>query len=282
VISQKATPSGGPSMLQHDAGISRLGRRHRWWSAAQQRARTLAVQAVFVGVVVLLWWYYSREGRVSPILLPKVEKVWDIFPDIVTQERTYDALWLTLREILGAAAVSAGIGLTVGMCAGRTRYGTRLVEPLLVWMQTIPIILLYPVCVLIFGLGVESKIAFAGIYGLFPVALNTTRGLNTVDQRYCQAAASMGASRWQLLWRVQLPAARPMILSGLRLGAALNLTGVLAGEILASIGGLGFLISQAAATFQIAELYAYIIIALVLVLCFNAVVTRAEERQVVK
>lgn len=272
----------GRSSLAQDRGISHLDRRQRWRAAAGQRARTLAVQSVFVAVVVLLWWYYSRDGRVSPILLPKVERVWEIFPDIVSQQRTYDALWLTLREIFGAFAVSAGVGLTVGVLAGRTGYGTRLVEPLLVWMQTIPIILLYPVCVLIFGLGVESKIAFAGIYGLFPVALNTARGLDTVDLRYRQAAASMGASRWQLMWRVQLPAARPMIISGLRLGAALNLTGVLAGEILASIGGLGFLISQAAATFQIAQLYAYIIIALVLVLCFNAVVTRAEERQVVK
>lgn len=240
------------------------------------------MQAALIAVVGVLWWYYSREGRVSPILLPPIEDVWDIFPDIATAERTLDALALTLREILGAFLFSAGVGLGIGLIAGRTHYGTRLIEPLLIWMQTVPIILLYPVCVLIFGLGPESKIVFAGIYGLFPVALSAARGLDTVDLRYRQAAAAMGASRRQLLWRVQLPAARPMILSGLRLGAALNLTGVLAGEILASLGGLGFLISQAAATFQIAALYAYIIIALVLVLSFNALVTRAEERQLVK
>lgn len=277
VIAKKATSPLGP-----DPALTRLSRRQRWGETARQRGRTLAIQASLVAALAALWWYYSRDGRVSVILLPPIERVWDIFPEIITAERTWDALLLTFREILAAFAFSAGAGLAIGLAAGRTHYGTRLVEPLLVWTQTIPIILLYPVCVLIFGLGAASKIAFAGIYGFFPVALSVARGLDTVDQRYREAAAAMGASRWQLLWRVQLPAAGPMILSGLRLGAALNLIGVLAGEILASIGGLGFLISQSAATFQIADVYAYIIVALILVLSFNAVVTRAEERHVVK
>lgn len=259
-------------MTRLDHFLSTLGR----------RIQTLVAQLVLVGLVALVWWYYSREGRVSPILLPKIEAVWEIFPDVVTSQRTRSALWLTLQGIVGAFIVSAGLGLAIGAAAGRTSYGTRLIEPLLVWMQTIPIILFYPVSVLIFGLGVSSKIAFAGVYGLFPVALSTARGLNNVELRYRQAAASMGATRLQLLWRVQLPAARPMILSGLRLGAALNLIGVLAGEILASVGGLGFQIAQSAALFEIRDLYAYIIIALILVLVFNAVVTRAEDREVSK
>jgi ABC-type nitrate/sulfonate/bicarbonate transport system permease component len=228
--------------------------------------------------VCLVWWYYSRDGRVSPILLPRIERVAEIFPDIITAERTWQALGVTLRTILGAFVFSAIGGLTIGMLAGRSRYGTRLVEPLLVWMQTIPIILLYPVCVLIFGLGVESKIVFAGVYGLFPVALGAARGLDHVDMKFRQAAASMGASRTQLLWYVQLSAARPMIISGFRLGAALNLIGVLAGEILASYSGLGFLIAQTAATFQVPALFAYIIVALLMVIVFNALVTRAEDR----
>lgn len=263
-------------------GVGRLDAWQRFGIAFRRRGGTLLAQVLLIAVVALIWWYYSREGRVSPILLPKIEGVWDIFPDLVTADRTHTALWITIREIAGAFLLSAGAGMTIGVVAGRTNYGTRLVEPLLVWMQTVPIILLYPVCVLLFGLGLESKIMFAGLYGTFPVALSTARGLNGVDRRFRQAAAAMGASRWQLMWRVQLPAARPMILSGLRLGAALNLTGVLAGEILASIGGLGFLISQSAATFQIPMLYGYILIALIMVLIFNAVVTRAEERQIVR
>lgn len=275
------TATAGATLV-HDAALGRMHRRQRWLEVIRRRGSALAVQFGLIALVAAFWWYYSRDGRVSPILLPKIEQVWEIFPDIITADRTWKALWITVREILGAFLLSAGVGLSLGLAAGRTRYGTRLIEPLLVWIQTIPIILLYPVCVLLFGLGIESKIVFAGVYGLFPIALSTARGLDTVDRRYRQAAAAMGASRWQLLWRVQLPAARPMILSGLRLGAALNLTGVLAGEILASIGGLGFLISQSAATFQVAPLYAYIIVALVLVLLFNAVVTRAEDRQAIK
>lgn len=250
-------------------------------SAVARPGASIAGQLGLVAVVMGLWWFYSRNGRVPGILLPPIEDVMVMVPDLVTTPTVWSAIGVTGLSVTSAFVASAGGGLLVGFVAGRTHYGTRLVEMWLVWAQSVPLILLYPVIVLVFGLGPSSKIVFAGIYGFFPIALNAVRGIDAAPLRFRQAAASMGASRWQLLRYVQLPAARPMILSGLRLTAALNFLAVIAGEILASSNGIGYLIANASYGFRVAEMYGYIIIALVLVVVFNRAVTRAEDRTVV-
>lgn len=250
-------------------------------STMVRRSGSIWGQLGLVAVVMGVWWFYSRDGRVPVILLPPIEDVMVMMPDLATTPTVWSAIGVTVMSVACAFVASAAGGLLVGLVAGRTHYGTRLVEMWLVWAQAVPLILLYPVVVLIFGLGPSSKIVFAGVYGFFPIALNAVRGVDAAPLRYRQAAASMGASRWQLLRYVQLPAARPMILSGLRLTAALNFLAVIAGEILASSNGIGYLIANASYGFRVAEMYGYIIIALVLVVVFNRAVTRAEDRTVV-
>lgn len=246
-----------------------------------ERVRVVASRVGLLVVVLAAWAWASAEGRVSPILLAKPDAVARRLTELLSQATTWAALRLTIMEILAAFAISLIAGLALGFIAGRSEYGTRLLEPVLVWFQTVPIVIIYPVCVLIFGLGPASKIVFAAIYGFFPIAFNTMRGLNTVDRRYVTAARSMGADQRQMLRHILLPAALPMVMSGIRLGAALNMIGVLAGEILASTGGLGYQIAAASQTFRIADVYSFIVIALVLTGVFNAVVTRTEDRRMI-
>lgn len=244
----------------------------------RRTVRFAAPQLAMLAIVCAAWFWFSREGRVSPILLPQIERVVERIPELLSTPATWRSLRLTILEIAGAFGLSVVTGVGVGFLAGRTTYGATLVGPVIAWFQTVPIILLYPICILLFGIGAPSKIVFAGLYGFFPMAYNTIVGLRGVESRYLAAARSMGASDRDILRKVMIPAALPVILSGVRLGAALNLIGVLAGEILASRDGLGYQIAAAAGTFQIPDLYAYIIVALVLVALFNAAVTRAEDR----
>jgi ABC-type nitrate/sulfonate/bicarbonate transport system permease component len=245
---------------------------------ARLRLQAIAIQlAILVGIVLL--WRWANAGQVSPVLLPDVGEVAARIPELLVLPRTWMHLRVTAFEILAAFALSAGAGIVVGFWAGRREYLTRLLEPVLVWFQTVPIILIYPICVLIFGLGSTSKIVFAGIYGFFPIALNTMRGLQYVDRRYVRAATSMGMSSRQLTWFVRLPAARPLVMSGIRLGAILNMIGVIAGQVLASIRGLGFEITNAAQTFRVVDLYAFIFFALVLAVAFNLAVSRVDDKR---
>jgi ABC-type nitrate/sulfonate/bicarbonate transport system permease component len=242
----------------------------------------LTVVGVQLGVAVLvlgIWIHQTRTGRVSPILLPQPERVLAIFPDLLGSSTFWRAAGTTAMEVAGAFFLAAMAGLLVGVLLGRWAPAARIATPLFAWAQTVPIILFYPICILFFGIGPVSKIAFGGFYGFFPIAANTILALSTVPPRYLTAAAALGANRRQVVVRVLMPAARPLILSGVRLGAALCLIGVLAGEILGSTAGLGYEIASSAGGFRTPEMYAYIVVTLVLVALFNLVITRADERR---
>jgi ABC-type nitrate/sulfonate/bicarbonate transport system permease component len=245
---------------------------------ARERVLIVACRLGLGLLVVALWYLASRPGRLSPILLPTPEAVMARIPELLRDSATWEEIRVTVQEILSAFAVSTVTGVLLGVWASRTEHRARVVEPLLVAVYTVPIILIYPVTILLFGIGPVSKIVFAGVYGFFPVAANTLRALQTVDAKYVVAAVSMGATVRQLNRHVLIPASLPLVMSGIRIGAMLNLIGVLAGEILASSAGLGHQIATSAGLLQTSDLYAYIVIVMVLIAALNRVISRAEER----
>jgi ABC-type nitrate/sulfonate/bicarbonate transport system permease component len=132
--------------------------------------------------------------------------------------------------------------------------------------------------VLFFGIGSSSKIAFAALYAFFPIAIQTLKGLRHVDPALIRTAVSLGASRRQLLFKVRLPAAFPVILAGVRLGAVLGLLTVVAGEMLGALAGIGQALSSAVQTFESAEAFAWILLVVALVSFVNSGLSWLERR----
>jgi ABC-type nitrate/sulfonate/bicarbonate transport system permease component len=234
---------------------------------------TIAV--IFLGT----WIWQTRPGHISPLIIPSPESVVRELPHLLTDAVFWASLRTTALEVLGALAIAVGIGLTLGGALASSRYVAQVAGPIFTWIQTIPVILFYPLCLLYFGVGATSKIVFAGVYGLLPILAGTVAALSSVPKKYGVAALSMGASRSDRVFKVLLPAARPMVVGAVRIGAALCLIGVIAGEILGSIGGLGYQITSQGAIFEIPTMYAYIVVTLVLVIAVNLVVGRADEPQ---
>ena len=129
--------------------------------------------------------------------------------------------------------------MTLGYLISRSPYLIRVFEPLLAGIYAVPIILFLPLFVLFFGLGPGSKIAIGVSTSFFPIVLNTIAGFGYVDRIFITAARSMGASDVQMFRHVLLPAALPVILTGLRIGFTVTLLSVLGSETLASLAGLG-------------------------------------------
>jgi ABC-type nitrate/sulfonate/bicarbonate transport system permease component len=232
---------------------------------------------VLVGALIGTWSWLVRSGRVSPLLLPLPEAVVRRLWELLQGAELWENLGVTVFDILAAFVVSVVTGLAVGVTVGASRYWAQVVEPLIVAAYTVPIIVIYPVITMLFGIDDLSKIVFAGLYGFFPIAANTIRGLMVVQPGFLDAARALGARPHQLKWSIMVPAARPLILSGIRIGLSLNLIGVVAGQMLASRDGIGFLISTNAQLLRSEDLYAYIALTFVLAGLVNYVLTRNEQ-----
>lgn len=141
-----------------------------------------------------------------------------------------------------ALAISAAGGVALGLGLGLRRFAGDVAEPIIAALYTIPKVTLYPVMLLVFGLGLSAKVAFGVIHGMIPVMLFTLAAVKNVKPVLLRSARAMRLSPAQTALRVLAPAVLPEIVTGLRVGFSLTMLGVLIGEMFASQRGLGFLI----------------------------------------
>ena len=151
---------------------------------------------------------------------------------------------MTLYEVAFAMLIACGFGILTGALVGGITLLRNLLLPVFSSMYAVPIVIIYPIFTAWFGIGSESKIIFAGVYGFFPVMLSTAAGIRTIDPQLLLAARSMGATLPQQITRVIIPASIPTVLTGLRLGGALTIIGVVVSEMLTSAAGIGYLVTR--------------------------------------
>lgn len=236
------------------------------------------IQVAVIALVLVAWQIAGSRGTVPELLLPPLGKVVARLGQILSDPGAYFHIRVTLVEFGAAMALSLATGLAVGAMTGTIRYLGELLEPLIVAFYAVPIIMVYPLCILFFGVGASSKIAFAGIYCFFPIAIQTMKGIRNVDRALVRAARSMGANRWQLISKVMVPAAFPMVVTGLRLAAVLSLLSVVAGEMIASVHGVGAQITATRGNFDSVGLYAWILIVIGLVTVISGILAWADGR----
>ena len=236
------------------------------------------VQVTFLVALVLLWYFGTTRWGINPLLLPNPVKVWAELKDILATGQYLPDLQVTLSEIAIAFLISCTSGITLGYLISRSQYLIRVFEPLLAGIYSIPIILFLPLYVLFFGLGPGSKIAIGTTISFFPIVLNTIAGFGYVDRIFITAARSMGASDVQMFRYVLLPAALPVILTGLRIGFTVALLSILGSETLASLAGLGHRIVHLAEAMETARMFAYIAFVVVIAATLNTTVSALEKR----
>jgi ABC-type nitrate/sulfonate/bicarbonate transport system permease component len=244
----------------------------------RRRLRAHLVQATFVGAVVALWYVTSTNGMVNPLIVPALPEVWREFVIILTRGLFWPDLKVTLFELACGYAIAVGLGCTIGYLVSRARYAIRAFDPMLAGLAATPVILIYPLYVMFFGIGEGSKIAIGGTIGFFPIVLSTIAGFGNVDPLYLKAARSMGASGAQLFRLVLLPAALPVVLGGLRIGFIVTFLSILGSETLTSFAGLGHQIVALGEMMDTAKMYGYIVFVVVIAAALNVTVTSLERR----
>lgn len=229
--------------------------------------------------LLVLWEAVPRLGLLPELFVPPLSKTLAV---LWLDRSIYGAaLLVTLYEVAVAMLIACGVGILVGAVVGGVATLRNLLLPVFSSLYAVPIVILYPIFTAWFGIGSESKIAFAGVYGFFPVMLSTAAGIRTIDEQYLLAARSMGATLPQLIARVIIPASIPTVLAGLRLGGALTIIGVVVSEMLTSASGIGYLVTMNRTILDSPRVFAAIIVVLTLSVVFDMIVRAVERRTLV-
>jgi NitT/TauT family transport system permease protein len=244
-----------------------------------RRPAPATVQWSLLVVLLALWEFVPTTGLLPELFLPPLSKTLTV---LWTDRWIYfSALLVTLYEVACAMLIACGLGILVGAVVGGVATLRDLLLPIFSSLYAVPIVILYPVFTAWFGIGSASKIAFAGIYGFFPVMLSTAAGIRTIDPQFLLAARSMGATLPQLITRVIIPASVPTVFAGLRLGGALTIIGVVVAEMLTSSAGIGYLVTLNRTILDSARVFAAILAILVLSVAYYMLARALERRMVV-
>jgi NitT/TauT family transport system permease protein/taurine transport system permease protein len=238
--------------------------------------KATTLRALIVIFLIVLWEILPRAGLVPELFLPSLSSTlaagWNEAGEYGS------ALLVTLYEGGISMVFACGGGILSGALVGSLPRPRLLIMPMVSSLYAVPLVILYPVFTVWLGIGSESKIAFASIYGFLPTMLATAAGIRTIDPQLLVAARSMGATLTQRLVRVVLPAAIPTVLSGLRVGGALVIVGVVVSEMLISTAGIGYLISRYRTILDSPHVFAGVLLVLAMAVAFNAVIRWIERK----
>lgn len=225
---------------------------------------TALVILVCVALWQALYFYVGDSALASP--LQTVEKLSSLLRD--------GDFWINVSEtgraFVWALAIAVVGGISIGIALGLGRLAGNVAEPILVTLYSIPKVVLYPLILLCFGLGMSAKVAFGVMHGLIPIALFSMNAIRQMKPVYRRTSQVLRLTTLQTALTVIVPAILPEIISGVRLGFSLTLLGVLIGEMFASQRGLGFLLTSAINLGQIDTIMAIALLLTVFAIACNA------------
>jgi len=225
----------------------------------ENKYKIVAQGSVAIIGFFVLWEVAARLSWIDTTFVPPfttvVGALWDL---LVTGKLARHLSFSFMRAGTGFGAALL-LGIPLGFLVGWFRTFDRFVNPLLQMIRQLPTLALFPVFMLLFGIGELSKILIITKACFWPIFLNTAAAVGTIEPLLIKAARSMKISSFGMFRKVVLPAALPSIFAGLRLSATAALLTLVAAEMLGANAGIGFLIFNSEAKFEIPEMYAGIL-----------------------
>lgn len=224
--------------------------------------RWVAMTGLFVAIVGI-WYIVTALEVVSNIILPGPGETLEDFlfvgKNIFSGGYMFEALVTTTKTILLAFAIAIGLGFSLGVLVGETKFGERAVMPYLVAIDTMPKVAFAPLFIAWLGFGISSKVALAAFIATFPIVVSTAAGFYAASENERLLFKSIGASRIQTLIRLKLPTGLPYFFTGLKIAAVGVMAGAITGEFLGGGQGVGALIRVSASQLDTPRVFSLII-----------------------
>jgi NitT/TauT family transport system permease protein len=243
----------------------------------RQRNRVLSVMAA-LAIFLLGWQALVWLLRLPAFILPSPAQVGARFARALMDGTLLRHTGATLVEVLAGLGSGVVIATLLGYFLSRSSFLENVLQPFLVASQAIPTVAIAPLLVIWFGPGLFSKVLICALIVFFPVLVNTVVGLRNVPENLRDLMRSLRANRWQTLRLLEFPAALPVLLGGLRIGATLSVIGAVVGELVGANRGLGFLINVGRGQYDTALVFVGVFTLVILALILYSVVLLAERR----
>lgn len=202
---------------------------------------------------VLLWQLVASQ--VSSLVMRPLEDIWGALVKGVSSGQLGSDAWDSLQGFLIGFGIAALAGITIGVLMALSKVVFDFLDPWMSALYSTPLIALAPLYIVIFGIGMTTRIAVVVTLALFPIILNTTAGIRNADANLVETAHAFGANGRQRFTKVLLPSSVPFIITGLRLGVGRGLMGIVVAEFFGSTSGLGYRVFTASQTFDIASVW---------------------------
>jgi ABC-type nitrate/sulfonate/bicarbonate transport system permease component len=230
---------------------------------------------IIVVAALGLWEGLVRGLRVPDWLLPAPS---DIGLELYSSSRL---LWrhtvVTLEEVLIGFALALGVGVLLAVAIAYSRLMERSIYPFVIASQTIPIIAIAPLLLIWLGYNLTPKIIVVALVSFFPIVVNMVDGLKAVDSDMVRMMRTLGASRWQVFVKLQVPSSLPFLFSGTKIAIAVSVIGAVIGEWVGARAGLGYLMTVSVPYFLTARVFAAIFILSVMGIALFLIVASLER-----
>jgi NitT/TauT family transport system permease protein len=237
-------------------------------------ALTRAIQLL---VLFLTFLFFIGLHQAFPFF-PSPFSVLQVAAELFSSGEIYSHLLVTLYETVAGFVIGIVLGIWIGLLLGVNRTLAEIFEPIILSIYAIPKIIFLPLLLMIFGVGMNSKIANATLHAVFPIILNTLVGIREVNRVLVKVARSMNATKGQTFRKVYFPSMVLPVFAGMRIGLGFAFLGSLLAELFEAKTGLGFLVAHFYNTAQIAKMLAVILFVFLLTMSINAGMKGMENR----
>lgn len=224
------------------------------------------------------WQALAMSGLLFQDVVPPLQALAAGLWSVLIDANFWRNAWVTGSELAAALTIGGVLGMALGLVFGASAFIAAALERWMTWLAPTPKIILFPVLILFCGVGTGSKVAMGAVSCFFPVLLSTAAAVRGVDPVLLRVARSFRARADQTVLKVYLPAAVAPMLNGVRLGFGVALIGVLLAETKLSNQGIGFLVMQAYARFDMPRMYGLLIVVVGFAAAINIAIGHAAHR----
>ncbi|HUF38335.1 MAG TPA: ABC transporter permease [Anaerolineales bacterium] len=245
---------------------------------AEGKASRVLLVPVSILAGLLGWALAVRVSGLPAFILPSPGQVWATLVERLADGSLLFHFRITLAEVLAGLALGLVVASVLGYLLAKSPAAERLLSPYIVASQAVPVVAIAPLLIIWFGPGLISKILICALIVFFPVLVNVIVGLRSVPENLHALMRSLNATRAQTFWKLEVPAALPVLLGGLRIGATLSVIGAVVGEYIGSDRGLGFLVRLGDGSYNTALVFVAVLALVLLALSLYGAVVALERR----